>query len=181
MKRFSRAMEENARQEIKQGTEKISCSLKNENNIDNDTGMAEKLTLGKLKSCPGSTLTVFFSLLGSGIAFYETSLFKHLTEIRIGLEKSFGYSVADSTSLAHNSAAVNIDFYVVFSHGIGELKGLHQHLACSINREKLLNRLVVYNDFAFSGLEPCTGNGHLPFAGGVKNVLLFHQSPELYL
>jgi hypothetical protein len=54
--------------------------------LSSDTGVAGRLTLGKLKPCPGSPLTIFFALFGSGIALYKTGLFKHLPEIRIGLE-----------------------------------------------------------------------------------------------
>lgn len=137
-----------------------------------------RLTLGELEAPTGAAAAVFFPLLDPAVAGDETCFFQGTPQFGIDFQKGFGDTMFDSARLTGRSAAKNVDEYVEFAHGIGQLQGLAEDHLGGGPTEVFLDRPFIDQNLPRAGLHPDPGDGGFSFAGGVKSLFCHLYLPN---
>ena len=138
--------------------------------------MAAYSALGKLLAAPCFVQTHFLSLNFARIPGNEARLAQNWLERRVVVDQSSRYAVSHGTRLARFPAAVDIDQDIERIQMIGQYQRLAYNHPTGLARKKLIDRLVIDNDFAFTGLNEDSRNRTFATARSIV-VLDCHEIP----
>src|SRR4030043_1472792 len=127
-----------------------------------------ELSFRELRSSPGSSPPILFSLFDSRITCEKTSFFKGIFKIGIVLKKRFCNPMAYSNGLSGFPPSMNIYIHIEFISGACDIKGLKDDHFAGLSTEILLQCPLVDYKLPFPGFNPNPCNGGLSFTCSVN-------------